>query len=98
MIELIKWWRGRKIRDRQDVATVEAAESENSRKQIDWLEKRVADRDRKIDGLYGELRELQSKYLDEIHARHEVELQLKEAEVKKCHKRGCSDRIPPGDY
>ncbi len=98
LIELIKWWRGRKIRDRQDVATVEAAESENSRRQIDWLEKRLAERDLKIDRLYAELRDEQSKHLEEIHARHEVELQLKEAEVKKCHKRGCGDRIPPSDY
>lgn len=97
-IELVKWWRGRKMQDRQDVATVEAVENENERKQIDWLESRLAERDTKIDHIYAELRAEQAAHLEEIHRRYEVELKLAEAEVKKCHKRGCKDRIPPSDY
>lgn len=97
-IELMKWWRGRKVHDRQDVADVVAAENENERKQVSWLEERLAERDRKIDTLYAELRAEQTGRLEEIHRRHEVELKLTEAEVKKCHKRGCADRVPPSDY
>ena len=98
IVELVKWWRGRKTRERQDTAAVVAAENDNDRKQVDWLEKRLAERDGKIDHLYEELRTEQNARLDEIHRRHEVELQLAEAEVKKCHKRGCAERIPPSDY
>lgn len=98
IIEAVKWWRGRKVQDRHDVAEVEATENENDRKQIDWLEKRLAERDAKIDRIYEELRSEQNARLEEIHRRYEVELKLTEAEAKKCHKRGCKDRIPPSDY
>ena len=98
IVELVKWWRGRKTRVRQDTAAVVAAENDNDRKQVDWLEKRLAERDAKIDRLYGELRAAQNARLEELHRRHETELQLAEAEVKKCHKRGCPDRKPPSDY
>lgn len=83
---------------RQDVAEVVASENENERKQVSWLEARLAERDKKIDAIYAELRAEQAARLEEVHRRHEVELQLAEAEVKKCHKRGCGDRIPPSDY
>lgn len=98
VIELVKWWRGRKMQYRQDVAEVVASENENERKQVSWLEARLAERDKKIDAIYAELRAEQAARLEEVHRRHEVELQLAEAEVKKCHKRGCGDRIPPSDY
>ena len=98
IIETVKWWRSRKTQDRRDVATVIAAENENERKQVDWLESRLAERDSKIDHIYTELRAAQNALMDEIHRRHEIELKLTEAEVKKCHKRGCKDRIPPSDY
>ena len=83
---------------RQDVAEVVASENEKERKQVSWLEARLAERDKKIDAIYVELRAEQAARLEEVHRRHEVELQLAEAEVKKCHKRGCGDRIPPSDY
>lgn len=98
LVELAKWWRGRKVKDRNDVADVEAKEAENRRMQIEWLEKRIAERDAKIDGLYNELRAEQKARLEEVHKRHEVELELAEAKVRKCHKRGCHDREPPSDY
>lgn len=97
-IEFVKWWRGRKVQDRQDVAQVVATENENERKQVSWLEARLAERDKKIDAIYAELRAEQTARLEEVHRHHEVELKLAEAEVKKCHKRGCKDRIPPSDY
>lgn len=98
IIELAKWWRGRKVQDRQDVAEVVAAENEIERNQVSWLKARLAERDKKIDAIYSELRAEQTARLEEVHRRHEVELKLAEAEVRKCHKRGCTDRIPPSDY
>ena len=58
----------------------------------------MSERDMKIDSLYVELRQEQSAHLEEIHKRHEVELKLKEAEMKRCDVRGCSNRVPPSDY
>lgn len=98
VIELVKWWRGRKVHDRQDEAEVVAVENENERKQVSWLEARLAERDKKIDALYVELRAEQAARLEEIHRRHEVELKLTEAEAKKCNSRGCPERDPPSDY
>ena len=97
-IELVKWWRGRNMQERHDVADVVAVEDENDRRQVDWLEKRLAERDAKIDRIYEELRAEQNARLEEIHRRYEVELRLTDADAKKCHKRGCKDRMPPSDY
>lgn len=98
VVEVLKWWQSRRIKKREDEAGVTAIENENSRKQIDWLESRLAERDAKIDAIYKELRQEQGLRIKELHSRHEVELRLTEAEARKCCVRGCSDRIPPSDY
>lgn len=98
IIELLKWWRGRKLQDRHDVADVVASENDNARKQIDWHEKRLQERDAKIDRIYEELRAEQAARLEEIHKHHETQLNLKDAECKRCLKHGCADREPPSDY
>lgn len=98
IIEAVKWWRGRRVSDRRDVAAVEAVEDDNARRQIDWWEKRLMERDAKIDTIYSELRSTQKLHMDELHAHHETRLLLKDAECKKCHKRGCPDRVPPSEY
>ena len=94
----ITFWVNRKTNARKEDATADSMEDENQRRQVDWLEKRLAERDTKIDALYVELRQEQSAKLDEIQKRHEVELKLKEAEMKRCDVRGCQTRIPPSDY
>lgn len=100
--EAIRWgitfWTNRKTNARKEDAAVDSIENENERKQVDWLEKRMTERDMKIDSLYVELRQEQATKLDLIHRLHEVELKLKEAEFKKCDVRGCSNRQPPSDY
>ena len=88
----------RKTNARKEDASADAMENENERKQVAWLEERIAQRDTKIDGLYVELRQAQSAHLEEVHKRHEIELRLKEAEMKRCDVRGCSGRKPPSDY
>lgn len=98
LIEGLRWWHSRKLNRRKEEADVTAAENENSRKQVDWLESRLAERDAKIDAIYSELRKEQAMRIQEIHQRHEVELKLTDAEARKCCVRGCDRRIPPSDY
>ena len=95
---LVTFWVNRKTNARKEDATAESMENENERKQVDWLEKRLAERDAKIDAIYVELRQEQAEKLQLIHDKHELELKLKEAEIKKWDVRGCSKRQPPSDY
>ena len=93
----ITFWTSRKTNARKEDAAADAAENENERKQIAWLEDRIAQRDTKIDALYIELRHEQQAKLDEIHKRHGIELQLKDAEYNRCEMpdNECHRRIPP---
>lgn len=99
-LEAIKWvvnfYVNRKTNARKEDAA-DAAENENERKQIAWLEERIAQRDAKIDALYIELRHEQQAKLEEIHKRHGIELQLKDAEYNRCEMpdNECHRRIPP---
>lgn len=95
--QLLKWWMSRKTEARKEDASADAVEDENERKQVDWLEKRITQRDAKIDCIYTELRNEQSDKLSWIHKCHELELQLKDAEYNRCDRpdSDCSRRIPP---
>lgn len=101
-LEAIKWivnfYVNRKTNARKEDDSADAMESENERKQIAWLEERIAQRDAKIDTIYVELRQEQAAHLDEIHKRHGIELKLKEAEAKRCDVHRCDRRQPPSDY
>lgn len=100
-LEAIKWvvnfYVNRKTNARKEDAAADAAENENERKQIAWLEERIAQRDAKIDALYIELRHEQQAKLEDIHKRHGIELQLKDAEYNRCEMpdNECHRRIPP---
>ena len=100
--ELIKWvvmWIAtRKSTQKKASEEAEAIEIGNEQRRVDWLEKRICERDSKIDSLYIELRAEQQNQLEEIFKRHEVELKFKESEVKKCDVRKCPNRKPPSDY
>lgn len=96
--QLVKWWVNRRYERRKADASADVAEFDAERQQVDWLEKRLAQRDTKVDALYGEVRKLENEKLELVYKNHELELQLKEAEMKKCLKRGCGDREPPSDY
>ncbi len=98
LVEIGKWWQSRKLDRRKDEADVTATENQVNRQQIDWLEKRLAERDAKIDAIYVELRKEQTLRIEEIHQRHEAELRLAEAEARKCIIRGCPQRQPPSEY
>lgn len=94
----VTFWVNRKTNARKEDASADAMENENERKQIAWLEERIAQRDAKIDTIYVELRQEQAEKLQLIYDKHELELKLKEAEIKKCDVRGCTNRQPPSDY
>jgi uncharacterized protein YlxW (UPF0749 family) len=87
-LEAIKWvvnfYVNRKTDARKEDAAADAAENENERKQVAWLEARITQRDTKIDAIYVELRQEQAEKLQLIHDKHELELRLKESEIKKC--------------
>ncbi len=98
LVEVGKWWQSRKLDRRKEEAGVTATENQVTRSQIDWLEKRLAERDAKIDAIYSELRKEQTLRIGEIHQRHEAELRLADAEARKCIIRGCPQRQPPSEY
>lgn len=95
VVEIVKRWHSRRMEARKEEADVSAMENQNRRQQIDWLEKRLTERDAKIDAIYAELRQEQMRRIDEIHQRHQVELRLTEAEARKCLVHDCKSRIPP---
>ena len=77
-LEAIKWmvnfYVNRKTDARKEDASADSMEDENERKQVDWLEDRIAQRDTKIDAIYVELRNEQNDKLIWIHKCHELEL------------------------
>ena len=102
---LITFWVNRKTNARKEDASADGMEIQNllniinaQSSQIDNQEKRMATRDAKVDFLYSENNKLRSEQLGLIKDRHELELRLKEAEIKKCDVRGCVNRQPPSDY
>ena len=102
---LITFWVNRKTNARKEDASADGMEIQNllniinaQSSQIDNQEKRMATRDAKVDFLYSENNKLRSEQLELIKDRHELELRLKEAEIKKCDVRGCANRPPPSDY
>ena len=108
-LEAIRWgvtfWVNRKTNARKEDASADGMEIQNllniinaQSTQIDNQEKRMAVRDSKVDFLYLENNKLRSEQLELIKDRHELELRLKEAEIKKCDVRGCANRQPPSDY
>lgn len=108
-LEAIRWgvttWRNRKTDARKEDATADGMEIQNLLNvinsltvQLEGSDRRTKERDVKVDSIYGELRKEQAEKLDIIRQKHELELRLKEAEIKKCEKRGCGERTPPSDY
>lgn len=100
----LTWWRNRKTDARKELAAADTAQAtaanaqaEYYRNHIDWLEKRLADRDAKVDATYRELRQEQNEKLEVIFKLHEVELLYKDAEYNRCNMSDgeCTRRTPP---
>ena len=100
--EAIKWLvhflTHRKTDARREEASLDDLTAENHRKQVDWLEERLSQRDTTIDSLQCELRKEQADKLEWINPCHETELALKELEIKQCVIHGCAHRTPASDY
>lgn len=101
-LEAIKWIvrfvTYHKTEARKERASVDTLEEENRRKNVNWLEERLTQRDEKIENLYIELHKEQEEKMNWINRCHEVELAQKESDMKKCEIRGCVRRIPPSEY
>lgn len=102
---LITFLANRKTNARKEDASADGMEIQNLlniitalETQIDNQEKRMGARDTKVDFLYSENNKLRAEQLELIKDKHELELRLKEAELKKCDVRGCANRQPPSDY
>nr|DAZ44145.1 MAG TPA: hypothetical protein [Caudoviricetes sp.] len=107
--EAIRWgitfWTNRKTNARKEDASADAAEIQNLLNvisnlsgQLDKSDARMTSRDGKVDFLYSENNKLKAEKLELIKKNYELELRLKEAEIKKCDVRGCNNRQPPSDY
>lgn len=101
----IMFWVNRKTNARKEDASADGMEIQNLLNvinsltvQLDKSDGRMTGRDAKVDFLYSEVRRLEEKVLELIKEKHELELRLKEAEMKKCDVRGCQNRQPPNDY
>lgn len=108
-LEAIRWgvttWRNRKTDARKEDATADGMEIQNLlnvintlTSQLDKSDERMKARDGKVDFTYTELRKAEMKILELTREKHELELKLKEAELKKCDVRGCQNRQPPSEY
>lgn len=94
----LNWVVNRKTEARRNKADVNCLENENHRKQVNWLEERLTQRDTRIDALYSELHREQTEKQEWIIRCHKAEMDCKELEVKRCLIRGCSNRQPPSEY
>lgn len=97
-IEFVKWWFNRNTYARKAKVGVKADEQSLYAKQIEWYEKRLAERDAKVDTIYRELRESQTRELGLIEEKNKLELEKQLLLYQKCEVRGCGSRKPPGDY
>ena len=102
---LITFWANRKTNARKEDASADAAEIQNLLNvisnlsgQLDKSDARMTSRDGKVDFLYSENNKLKAEKLELIKKNYELELRLKEAEIKKCDVHGCTNRQPPSDY
>ena len=108
-LEAIKWtvnfFVNHKTNTRKENASADGVEMQNLLIVINTLKDEIArvmsekiKRDEKVDYLYIELRKSEEKALKVTSEKHELEMCLKEAEMKKCNVHGCVDRVPPSDY
>ena len=95
---LLNWLTRHKTEARKEEAAADSLENENQRRQVDWLEKRLAERDTRIDHLYAELQRERNDKQEWIDRCHKAELECKELEAKRCFIRGCEKRKPPSEY
>lgn len=67
-------------------------------KVADERERKIQEKDNKIDALYLELANWRDKYNTMTADLHGVKLDLQTAEWKVCNRRSCTNRTPPSDF
>lgn len=67
----------------------EGLQGENSRRQIDWLEKRIAERDRRIDLIFSELRNEQRETVELLKRLYRLDSKLKAERLMRCEVMDC---------
>lgn len=72
-------------------------ELDNWLRQTEIYEKRLYERDIKVDALYAELRKEQEKNLDYLEKLNNKELEMRLLIIQKCEVRGCKLRKPPSE-
>ena len=108
-LEAIKWivnfFVNHRTNARKENASADGLEMQNLLIVINTLKDEIGrvmyekiKRDEKEDYLYIELRKSEEKALKLTSEKHELEMCLKEAEMKKCNVHGCTNRVPPSDY
>ncbi|MCC8186483.1 MAG: hypothetical protein LIP08_02950 [Bacteroides sp.] len=95
---LVQYLANRKTNKRKEEADATGMEIANKQKQVDWLESRLLERDKKVDSLYIELRQEQEKTMQQTDQINKLNLALMEAGIKRCDIRGCDRRQPPSEY
>lgn len=101
-LEALKWLvqllLHRKTDKRKRENDVSEQEREAHRKHVDWLETNLRECHEAETRLYQELYDEQLDKERWLKRCHELELALKEAEMRKCNRRGCPNREPPTDF
>lgn len=96
--ELVRYILFRKHYTRKKRAEAKDAEMSLHERQIDAYERRLSQRDAKVDEIYRELRETQKRELSLIQEIGELRVTNKTLEIKKCEVKGCVKRKPPRDF
>ena len=66
---LVTFWVNRKTNARKEDASADYMEDEDERKQVDWLEDRIAQRDTKIHAMY-----VEAFHIEDFRKRYDLEL------------------------
>lgn len=65
---------------------------ETQRRQVDWLERRINERDKRIDSIFHELRQEQKSTVELLKQLHLLQLQLNEEQRYRCFNQDCTRR------
>lgn len=88
----------RNTEKRKEKASAAGMEIANFHEVIENSEKRLRERDAKVDAIYKEFRTSQERCLELMSELNKALIEVEVLKVQKCEKRGCPDRLPPSNY
>lgn len=92
VIELVKWWRRRKVQERHDIADVEVKEFHLLQETNEFLQKQLQAKEERFVEQTERLRKTQDELFKAKADEYEARLELVQ---KKCEDRLCPFRKPP---